>query len=220
MQNTVPSNRITSLYGFQLSSVVYGCKSATFGPELQVSMGLRTHLSFCACKTARLVPELLGSMGPCPHLWLLHAKQGLVDQNYKSLWVPTLICGFSKQNSVMCIRMTSLYGFQLSSAVLCMQNSDFGPAIQVCMGPRPHLWFWALITSCLAQEYQDHMSSSPHLWFCACKTETLGLELQVSVRPRLHLCFLHAKQRLLDQNNKSLWVPDMTCRFVHVQQRA
>ena len=35
-----------------------------------------------------------------------------------------------------------------------------------------------------------------------------------------HLLFLHAKLRLLDQNNKSLWVPDMTCHFVHVQQRA
>ena len=29
-----------------------------------------------------------------------------------------------------------------------------------------------------------------------------------------HLWFLHAKQRLLDPNNKSLWVPDITCRFV------
>ena len=65
----------------------------------------------------------------------------------------------------------------------------------------------------------DYIGSSPHLWFCACKTAPLGLELQVSVGPRPHLWFLHAKQRLLDQNNKSLWVPDMTCRFVHVQRR-
>ena len=124
------------------------------------------------------------------------------------------------QISVICIRMTSIYGFQLSSAVLYMRNSDFGAAIKVCMGPRPRLWFWAHITACVAQDYQDHMGSSLHLRFCACKTETLGLELQVSACPRLHLCFLHAKQRLLDQNDKSLWVPDMTCRFVHVQQRA
>ena len=33
------------------------------------------------------------------------------------------------------------------------------------------------------------------------------------------LSFLEAKQRLLDQNNKSLWVPDMTCRFVHAKRR-
>ena len=63
------------------------------------------------------------------------------------------------------------------------------------------------------------MCSSPRLWFCACKTATLALELLVSMGPRPHLCFLHAKHRLLDQNNKSLWVPDITCRFVHAIQR-
>ena len=62
--------------------------------------------------------------------------------------------------------------------------------------------------------------SIPHLLVCAIKTATLGLELQVSVGQRPHMCFLHAKQRLLDQNIKSLWVPDITCRFVHVQERA
>ena len=64
------------------------------------------------------------------------------------------------------------------------------------------------------------MGRSPHLWFCACKTATLGPELQVSVGPRSHLWFINTKQRLLEQNDNSLWVPDMTCRFVHVQQRA
>ena len=59
------------------------------------------------------------------------------------------------------------------------------------------------------------MCSSPCLWFCACKTATLALELLVSMGPSPHLCFLHAKQRLLDQSNKSLRVPDKTCRFVH-----
>ena len=73
---------------------------------------------------------------------------------------------------------------------------------------------------CLAQEYQDYTDSSPHLWFCACKTVTLGAELQVSVGPRHHLWFFQAKQRLLEQNDKSLWIRDMNCRFVHVQQRA
>ena len=52
------------------------------------------------------------------------------------------------------------------------------------------------------------------------QNSALGLELQVSVGPRPHQWFLPPKQRLLDQNNKSLWVPDMTCRYVHVQQRA
>ena len=29
-------------------------------------------------------------MGPSPHLWCLDAKQLILDQNYKSLWVPDL----------------------------------------------------------------------------------------------------------------------------------
>ena len=44
MYNIVPSIRITTLYWSQPSSVVFACKTATFGPELQVSMVTRPHL--------------------------------------------------------------------------------------------------------------------------------------------------------------------------------
>ena len=87
------------------------------------------------------------------------------------------------------------------------------------MGPRPHLSFCACKTVCLASELLVSMGPRPHLSLCACKTATLGLELQVSEVPSPQLWFLHVKQRLLDKNNKSLWVQDMTCRFVHGQQR-
>ena len=146
MQKSMIRTWITSLYGSQPSSVGFACKTAHFGPELQVSMGPRPHQSFCACKTAWFAPE----------------------------W-------------------------------------------QINMGSRSNLWFWAHITACLAQDY---IGSSSLLWFFTCKKATLGLEWQVSLGPRLYLWFLHAKQRLLDQNDKSLWVQDMTCRFVHVQHRA
>ena len=93
MQNSVNSIRITSLYGSLPSSEVFGCKTATFWPELQVSMGPKSHLSFCAwktawfalvwlvymgstphqcffsCKTATLGPDLQVSMGPRLHMW-------------------------------------------------------------------------------------------------------------------------------------------------------
>ena len=70
MQKKVLSIIITSPYGCQPSSVVFACKTATLGPELQVSM----------C--------------PSPHLWFLHAKQRLYDQNYKCLLVKVLTCHF------------------------------------------------------------------------------------------------------------------------------
>ena len=88
------STRIASLYGSQPSSVVFACKTATFESELQVSMGPRLHLRFFAFKTAPLAPELQVSMGPSPHLCFFHAKQRLLDQNYKFLWVPDLTCPF------------------------------------------------------------------------------------------------------------------------------
>ena len=49
---SVPSIRITSLYGSQTSSVVMACKTETFGLELEFSMGPRPQLSFGVCKTA------------------------------------------------------------------------------------------------------------------------------------------------------------------------
>ena len=193
MQYSVINTRSTCLYG---SQCFFACKTATFGAELQLSMGPTPHLSFSACKRAWIASEILVSMGPCPHLWFLDAKQHLFDQNYKSLFLPVLTFALCMQNSVICISMTSLYGFQPSSCFFSRKSATLGPYLQVCIGPRPHPWF------------------------CTCKTATLRLELQLSVGPRPHMWFLHAKQRLLDQNNKSLWVPDMTCRFVHVQERA
>ena len=68
------SIRITSLYGSQPSFAAFACKTATLGPELQVSKGPRTHLWFFVFKTANLARELQVPMGPNPHLWVLHAK--------------------------------------------------------------------------------------------------------------------------------------------------
>ena len=51
MQNSMISTRNTRLYESHPSSMDFACKTATLGPELQVSMVPRPHLSFCACKT-------------------------------------------------------------------------------------------------------------------------------------------------------------------------
>ena len=77
MQNNAISVRITSLYGSQPTFLVFACKTATLGPELQVSMSPRPHPWFFACKTKWLASELLVSMAPSHHLWFLHAKERL-----------------------------------------------------------------------------------------------------------------------------------------------
>ena len=69
MQYSVISIRITSLYGSQPSSVLFACTTGTFGPELQVSIGTRRHLSFCACITETLEQDLQVSVVPRPQLW-------------------------------------------------------------------------------------------------------------------------------------------------------
>ena len=124
------------------------------------------------------------------------------------------------QNSVISIRPTSLYVSQPSSVFLLMQYRAFWTRISSLYRSQTSSVVLSTHNCELNTEWNDNIGTSPHLWLCACKTATLGLELQVSEGQRHHLWLFHAKQRLQDQSNKSLWVPVLTCRFVHVQQRA
>ena len=172
MQNSDFWIRITSLYGSQPSSFFFCIHNRDISTRFASLYECQPSSLVFAFKTATLAPEFQVSIGPSPHLCFLHAKQLLLNQNYKSLWVPASICFFCCiHNSDISTRIASLYGSQPSSLVF------------------------------------------------AFKTATLAPELQVSIGPSPHLCFLHAKQRLLNQNYKSLWVPDHSCRFVHAKQR-
>ena len=70
-----------------------------------------------------------------PHLWFLHSKQRILDQNFKSLWVPALISGFCMPNSEFWPRITNLYGSQTSPALVCNQNGV------ICTGISSLYWF-------------------------------------------------------------------------------
>ena len=160
-----------------------------------------------------------------------------------TLWVPVLASGFVNAKQRSSTRMTTLYGFQPFTCGFGCKTAWFAPEWQDYIASSHHLWFCACKTAPLGLELQvsvgqNHIcafscktatlwpdlqvcwDSSHHLWFCACKAATLAHELLVSMGPSPHLWFLQAKQRLLVQNNKSVWVPDMSCHFVHVQQRA
>ena len=99
------------------------------------------------------------------------------------------------QNSDFWSRITSLYVSQAWPVILCMYKSVLSIRITCLYGSQP---------SSVGFAY---------------KTAHFGPELQVSMGARPHLWFLHAKQRRLDPNNKSLLVPDITCRFVHAKLR-
>ena len=94
MQNNVISTWNTSLYRSHPSSMVFACKTATFGPELQASMGSRLHLSYWECKTSYLASENLSLCDPVLIYGFWHAKQRLLDQNNKSPWVQDMTYRF------------------------------------------------------------------------------------------------------------------------------
>ena len=149
-----------------------------------------------AFETGTLKPELQFSMGPSPHLWFLHAKQRLLDQNYKFLWAQTLPVVLCIQNNENSIRIASLHGSQPSSVVCACKTATLWPELQVSVGPRPLLRFFAFKTASLAPELQVSMGPRLHLSFCACKATWLASEKLVSMGPCPHLRFLHAKQQL------------------------
>ena len=80
MQNNVISIRISSLYGSQPTFVAFAFKTATLGPELQVSNGLSPHLWILAFKRATFGPELQVSTGPALICGFVHLQQRHYDQ--------------------------------------------------------------------------------------------------------------------------------------------
>ena len=173
MQYSVISTRSTCLYG---SQCFFARKIATFGAELQLSMGPRPHLSFSACKTAWIASEILVSMGPCPHLWFLDAKQRLFDQNYKSLWVPVLPFRFCLQNSDFWSRITSPYRSQTSPVVLCMQNSMISIRPTGLSGSQPSSVVFTFKTVHYGHELLVSLGQRPYRSFSAFKTASFAAE--------------------------------------------
>ena len=135
---------------------------------------------------------------------------------YGSKNSPVIFC---MQNSVPSFRIASLYGSQPSSVVLCVENSDFRTKIACLYGSKASPVILCMQNSVPSIRITSLYESQPSSVVFGCKTETLGPDLQVSMGPSPHLWFLHAKQRLLDPNSKSLWVPDITFRFVPAIQR-
>ena len=157
-------------------------------------------------------------MGPSPHLWFLHAKQRLLDQ-YTSLYgfqtSPVVLC---MQNSVICTRISSLHGFQPSSVVLCMQNSDFRTRHTSLYGSQSSSVVLSTHNGVLSTRIKRQYGSQPSPVVLCMQTPSLALDLLDSIGPSPHLRFLQSNQRLLDQNCMSVWVPDVTCDFVYAKQ--
>ena len=158
-------------------------------------------------------------MGPCPHLWLLHAKQRILVQSTSLYGYQTSLVVLCMQNGVIYTRMTSLHGFQPSSVLFCLQNSDFKTRLTSLYGSQSSSVVLSTHNSVLSTRIKRLYGFQPSPVVLCMQTATLALELLVSIVPCPHLRFLHANQRLLEQNNRSLCIPDLTCDFLHAKQR-
>ena len=90
--NSVLSTRINRAYWFHPSPVVLCIQNNDFKTRITSFCWSKTPHVVFACKTTTLRLELQVSVGPRPHMWFLHAKQWLLDRNYKSLWVLDITC--------------------------------------------------------------------------------------------------------------------------------
>ena len=140
-QNNLLRNRLTSLYWSQTLRVDL-CKQNNLLRNRLTSLYWSQTLRVDLCKQNSVFSTRITSQcGSSSHLWFLHAKRRLQDQNCMSLWVPDLTCDFVHAISVSSIRITRLYRSQTSSVVLACKTETFGPELQFSMGPSPQLSF-------------------------------------------------------------------------------
>ena len=148
-----------------------------------------------AWKTSTFGPEYKSLSVPDLTCRFVYAKQRDLHKNKMTIWVPALTCGLCMQNSDFRTRITNLCRWIDPTCGFCMQNSDFWTRITSLYGSQT-----SPVILCLQNSVPSFRNTS------------LYGSQSSSV-------FLHSKRRLLDPNNKSLLVPDITCRFVQAIQR-
>ena len=152
MQNSVINTWNTCLYVCQPSSVVFACKTAHFGPELQVSKGPSPHLWFWSRKTPCLEQESKDYIGSSSRRLFCACKTATLGLELQYLWVKVHPCCFCMQNWDFWTRITSLYGSQTWPVVLCMYNSMVNIRITSLYRSQPSSVVFACKTAWLASE--------------------------------------------------------------------
>ena len=127
MYKSILSIRITSLYGSQHSSVVFACKTATFGSahkSLSVP-DLTYHFEHTKNVISTRITSVYGFHPSSVVLCILNGDlRTKIACFYGSQTSPVVLC---MQYSVISNRITSLYGFQPSSVVFACKTASFGP---------------------------------------------------------------------------------------------
>ena len=119
MKNSVPSTKMTSLYGFQASPVVFWIQNSDFRTKLTSLYGSQA-----------------SSVDLCTHIRVISTRISSLYEFQLSLVV---LC---MQNGDFRNRITSLYGSQTSPVVFEGKRVNLVPELQVSMCPSPHLWIF------------------------------------------------------------------------------
>ena len=193
MQNSDFWTRITSLYGSQTWSVVLCMQNSVISTGITSLYGTQPSSLIFAGKTVWFAPEWQVYMSSSPYLRFFFMQNSDFRTRLTNLyWSHTSSVVLSTHNSVFSTRIKRLYGFQPSPVVSCMQINDFNTRMASLYG-------FELSSLVLFMQNSDFKTnvywSKPSSVVFACKTATFGPAY------------------------KSLWVPDITCRFVHAKQR-
>ena len=158
-------------------------------------------------------------MGPSPHLWFLDAKQRILVQSTSLYGYQTSLVVLCMQKSVICTRIKTLYGLQLSPVVLCMQSSDLWTRKTRLNGSQTWPFVLHMYDNVISTRITRLYGSQPSSVGFACKTTTFGPVYESLWVPDLTCRFVRAKERDLHKNKNTIWVAALTCGFVHAKQR-
>ena len=144
MQNNLISIINTSLYGSQSSFVAFACKTASLGPELQVSVSQPLSVVLCI-HNSDIMTRINSLYGSQSSPVVLCMQNSMISTRNTSLHgsqtSPVILC---MQNIVISTRITSLYWCQPSFVVFACKTATLGPELQVSMGPRHHRCFFCI----------------------------------------------------------------------------
>ena len=152
---------------------VFCMQNSGLWTSIQVSIGTRLHLSFCACTRACLASELLVSMDATPHQCFFTAKQRVLYPNNDSLCVPDLTCHFVLEKKAWLVSESL-----------------------ISMGPWHYLWLLHANQRLLEQNYKSIEVPVLSSHFVHAKQRNLHQNDKSICVPALVCGFVHAKQQI------------------------
>ena len=132
------------------------CKTAWFAPRISSLYGFQPSSVFFFMQNSDFMTRLTSLYGSQTSSVVLSKHNSVINTRIKRLYgfqpSPVVLC---MQNSDFITWITSFYGSQPSSEVFVCKPETFGPKLHVSMCPSPHLWFLNAKQRILDQNYKS-----------------------------------------------------------------